>query len=49
MNDYERLFFKGIFPEDSLKKFIDELEIIWNKNETGNTGISCTVDEDDGN
>ena len=25
---YGRLFFKGIFPKNSLKEFMDELEII---------------------
>lgn len=46
INVYGRLFFNDIFPEKELKEFLDELEIIWNKNEPCNTGIGCMVDDD---
>jgi hypothetical protein len=49
IEDYEHSYFKGIFPEEKLKEFMDELEIIWNKNETCNTGIGKTVNDSDDN
>jgi len=42
---YEGLYFKDIFPEDELEKYLRKLEKIWNKSEKYNSEVDSTGDD----